>query len=394
MKTDRQILQLLNDLESDRIERTVSTNDTDKFAQAVCAFANDLPNHRQPGYLLIGVKDNGALSGLTVTDHLLLNLAALRSDGNVQPLPTINVERHYLPGGEVAVVEVFPSFLPPVRYRGQVWVRVGPRRAVATEQEERILSERRISYARTFDASPCMEAGIEDLALNVFDTYRSAAVAIDAIEANHRTLIEQLASLRFYDLVGDRPTYAGILVLGKNPRYFLPGAYVQFLRLPGISLVDEPVDQAEFSGDLRTLLDILRDKFRTLNQTSMIRQPDFTERLVSDYPEWAVRELLHNAVLHRDYQSNTPVRFYWYADRIEIQSPGGLYGEVTPATIERRNSYRNPVIAEAMKSLGYVNRFGYGIQRAQAELAKNGNPPAQYEVGDRVVAVNILRRSA
>jgi ATP-dependent DNA helicase RecG len=87
MITENQLKQLLSDLESDRVERTVSTSKTDKFAEAVCAFANDFPNHGQPGYLLIGVDDNGAPNGLRVTDDILKNLAALRSDGNIQPMP-------------------------------------------------------------------------------------------------------------------------------------------------------------------------------------------------------------------------------------------------------------------------------------------------------------------
>ncbi len=78
MLTEEQLKDLLSDLEADNIERTVSVSNTDKFGQAICAFANDLSNRRSPGYLLIGVKDNGALSGLTVTDELLQNLAAQR----------------------------------------------------------------------------------------------------------------------------------------------------------------------------------------------------------------------------------------------------------------------------------------------------------------------------
>jgi len=113
---------------------------------------------------------------------------------------------------------------------------------------------------------------------------------------------------------------------------------------------------------------------------------------VPDYPQIAVRELLLNAIMHRDYQSNTPVRFYWFADRIEIQSPGGLYGEVTWQTLDRASSYRNPVIAECMKSLGYVNRFGYGIQRAQALLEQNGNPPPEFQADDRTFLALIRRR--
>jgi ATP-dependent DNA helicase RecG len=393
MLTPQELRVLLADLESDRIERTISTRDTDKFAQAVCAFTNDLPNHRQPGYLVIGVNNQGQPIGLDVTDQLLQNLGALRSDGNIQPLPVIVVAKLSLEGGDVAVVEVQPSDLPPVRYKGQVWIRVGPRKAIASEQEERMLSERRIATARSFDTRPCPEANLKDLSLRLFEEYRAQVVAPDIIEANHRTIEEQLASLRFYDLQRDCPTMAGILLFGKNPRYFLPGAYVQFLRMPGITLTDTPVDQAEISGDLRTLLDSLRGRFRVYSATAMLRGESMTEHLVPEYPEWAAREILHNAVMHRDYQSNTPIRFYWFEDRIEIQSPGTLYGEVTPATITRVNSYRNPVIAEAMKALGYVNRFGYGIQQAEMALAENGNPPLDFTF-DRVINVVLRRRRA
>ncbi|MDR3201332.1 MAG: putative DNA binding domain-containing protein, partial [Spirochaetales bacterium] len=90
MLTQEELEKLIADLESDRVERTISTDNTDKFSQAVCAFANDYPNHRQPGYLLIGVEDKtGNLSGLNVTDKLLLNLGALRSDGNILPIPAL-----------------------------------------------------------------------------------------------------------------------------------------------------------------------------------------------------------------------------------------------------------------------------------------------------------------
>lgn len=388
------IKALLANLESDRVERTVSTTDTDKFAQAVCAFANDLPGHRQPGYLILGAHDKtGGLSGLKVTDQLLQNLAALRSDGNIQPLPALAIARVPFPDGELAVVEVTPADLPPVRYKGQVWVRVGPRKAIASEHEERMLAERRVAATTSFDASPCADASLDDLSLRLFEEYRAQVVAPDVIEANHRSIEEQLASLRFFDLKRGCPTHAGILLFGKNPRYFMPGAYVQFLRLPAEVLSETPVDQAEISGDLRTVLDAVRDKFRAANVSTMVRRDDMTERLVPDFPEVAFRELMNNAVLHRDYRSNTPIRFYWFSDRIEIQSPGALFGEVTADNFRRTNSYRNPVIAEAMKSLGYVNRFGYGIQLAEAELARIGSPPLEF-VFDRSISVAMRRRPA
>ncbi len=391
MLDEAQLTELLSDLESDRVERTEPVNNTDKFCQAICAFANDLPNHRAPGYLLVGVKDNGSLSGLSVTDQLLQNLGAIRSDGNVLPQPVMSVARFKLQGGDVAVVEVQPSDMPPVRYKGTIWVRIGPRKGTAHEQDERVLTEKRVARAHTFDVLPFPEANLADLSLRLFGEYRAQVIAPEVIEANHRTIEEQLASLRLFDLSKKCPTTTGILLFGNNPRFFLPGAYVQFLRFPGTTMTEMPVDQAEISGDMRTVLDGLRDKFRACNQVGMKPGKGFRDQLSPDYPEWAVRELLHNAVIHRDYQSNTPIRFYWFSDRIEIQNPGGLYGEVTPETIMSRNSYRNPVMAEALKVMGYVNRFGFGIQQAQKLLEENGNPPAEFSFEDRVAAVTIRR---
>lgn len=393
MLTPEFVLDLLTDLESDRIERTTSTGNTDKFAQAICAFGNDYPGHRKPGYLIVGANDDGSLAGLTVTDELLRNLGGIRADGNVLPPPAMSVEKVVLPGGEVAVVQVQPSTVPPIRYKGRVYIRTGPRKGIANEQEERILSERRASLITTFDAHPVHEATLTDLTMRLFDEYRMQVVDPDTIAANHRTTEEKLASLRCFDLTSGKPTVAGILLFGTNPRYFLPGAYVQFLKFPGASMTERPDDEKEISGDLRTIVETMRQKIVAHNLTPLSQGEGFRDQPRPDYPEWALRELFHNAIIHRDYQSTTPVRFYWFADRIEIQSAGGLYGEVTPETLTRRNSYRNPVLAEAMKSMDYVNRYGYGIQRAQELLVANGNPPAQFQIDDKVFLVTIRRRS-
>lgn len=392
MLNEEQLKALMAELESDTAERTESTNNTDKFGQAICAFANDLPNYRRPGYLLVGVKDNGTLAGIKVTDDLLKNLAGIRSDGNILPQPMMNVAKFSLPDGDVAVVEVHPSDLPPVRYKGRVHIRVGPRKAIANEQEERSLSERRVAQAKSFDAQPCSESTIADLALGQFDAYRRETVDAETIAANHRPLEQQLASLRLYDPDRHCATHAGLLVVGKNPRFFMPGAYVQYLELPGTSLTEVPVDQAEVAGDLQSVLKELLGRVRLLIKTSMVQLNPLQEKLVPNYPEGAIRELLMNAVMHRNYNSNSPIRFYVFADRVEIQNPGGLYGEATQANFPTRNSYRNPVIAEALKSLGFVNRFGYGVQRAQALLAENGNPAAEFEFDEHSVLVKIHKR--
>lgn len=390
MISQEELLELLGDLESDRIERTQSATSTDKLAQAVCAFANDLPQYGQPGYLIIGVDDQGHPTGFNVTDQLLQNLGALRSDGNILPQPAITVHKTALPDGDVAVVEVQPSDLPPVRYKGRVWIRVGPRKAVANEQEERILSERRISGALTFDALPCLDAALSDLSEERFAlVYRRKAVAEEVIAENNRPLAVQLASLRLYDLRHNCPTNAGILLLADHPTHWLSGAYVQFVLFGGGRPVDPVINEKQFKGNLSTLLQQLDMLLDLAIRQRPVFVTGFREEMRSDYPRLAVRELMLNAIMHRDYQSAAPVRFFWFDDHIEIYNPGGLYGAVSPDNFPNSTDYRNPLIAEAMRTLGYVNRFGIGVQRAQEALKINGNPAAEFHFDHYSVSVTM-----
>lgn len=387
---------LMGDLESDRVERTVSENDMDKYCVAVCCFANDFPQHHKPGFLLVGVTDKGKANGLHVTDKLLRTLGEIRANGNVQPLPAIMVYKLSLSdgSGDVAVVEVLPSDLPPVWYKGQVWIRVGPRRQIASETEEKILAERRTASARTFDAQPCGGSGLSDLSTDLFlNSYRNQAFSSEVIADNHRDIRLQLASLRFYDLRKDCPTHAGVLLFGKDPRYWLPGSYVQFVRCEGEQLGSPVMLEKEVHGDLLTVLRELDVLLTVQLQTRPEGATLLTERIVSDYPAPSVRELLLNAVMHRAYDSTAPIRFYWFKNRIEIQNPGSLYGEANPQNFPKQNAYRNPVIAEALKNLGYVNRFGQGIMRVQKALAEGGNPPAQFSFESTYFLVTIKTRS-
>ena len=103
------------------------------------------------------------------------------------------------------------------------------------------------------------------------------------------------------------------------------------------------------------------------------------EQMITTYPFRAIRELLNNAVMHRDYESNAAIKFFEFEDRIEIRNPGGLYGSARPDNFPYQNDYRNPVLAESLKILGYVNRFNRGIATAKADLANNGNPEPVFE---------------
>ncbi len=377
-----EILALLQSTENYRVERTISTANMDKFCEAICAFSNDLPDSRRKGYLLIGAYDNGQLSGLKVDDALLKKISAIRSDGNILPLPVMTVERLEFPEGDLLVAEVSPSLLPPVRYRGRVFVRIGPRRDIASEAEERILTERRMAYMATFDATPCLGATLDDLNLDyIKKQYLPAVVAPDILAEDSRDIKEQLSSIRLYDRTHDCPTYAAIILFGKNPRYYLPGAYIQYVRFAGNVIGGEVLNEKRFHGPLFQMLPALEsfvsDAIVTQRPVSVSL---FREKTVINYPNNALRELLMNACMHRDYQSNMPIRLYQFDDHIEIMNAGGLYGEARPENFPTVNDYRNPVVAEAMKEMKYVNMFNQGVRRVQDMLRENGNKKAEFDV--------------
>jgi len=392
--TEDELLTLFRLLESDRVERKESLVDRDRVRQAICALANDLPNHRQAGVIFIGQRDDLSCAGLKVDDLLLLTLAGFRSEGKLLPFPTMHVRKATFDGCEVAVVEVEPSDNPPVRFDGRTWIRVGPRRAIATAEEERRLVEKRRWGSLPFDAHGVRGAALDDLSLQRFQLeYLPAAVSPEVLAENQRTLDHQLRALRLIH-PDKTPTVTAILMLGLEPRRWIPGAYIQFLRIDGVNLTDAIIDQRELAG---TLADQLRqsDELVRLN----IRRPAVVGGAVRaespDYPEEAIRQLVRNAVLHRTYEGTAaPVRISWFSDRIEIQSPGGPYGQVTKASFGAPGvaDYRNPTIAEALKSLGFVERFGVGIAIARERLAANGNPPLEFTVEDAHILATVRPR--
>ncbi len=222
LPNDRELDLLRSDLESDRVERKRSAAERGKIRRNICAFANDLPAHDEPGVIFIGVEDDGRCANLEIGDRLLRTLADMRDDGNILPVPSFTVQKRFLSGCEVVALIVEPSRNPPVRYQGRVWIKVGPTVRQATPDEELRLSERRRAADRPFDSRPVRSASVEDLDLDRLKTgYLPLAVAPDELQENRRPLGQQLHSLRL--LVHDVPVWGAILGFGRDPRS-MPGS--------------------------------------------------------------------------------------------------------------------------------------------------------------------------
>lgn len=394
--SDDDLRSLLERGESDRVEFKSAVSG-DRIREAICAFANDLPDHRQPGVIFVGIDDDGIPTGFEITDEVLRQLSNMKGDGKIVPPPTMTVRKLTVDRTDIAVVIVQPADSPPVRLDGRIWVRTGPRRAIATAQDERVLNEKRRHKDRPFDIRPVPGTRVEDLDLHYFEAeYLPNAVAPDVLEANDRTREEQLASSKMITVEENREaTILGILAIGKSPLDYLPGAYIHFLRYEGKDTAGNIIDEMTIEGKIDDVLRRIEEKFAAHNR----RSADFTSAMKEvaryDYPPVALQQIMRNAVMHRTYENtNAPVRLTWYDDRVEIWSPGGPYGLVNQQNFgdPGMTDYRNPNLAECLRVLGWIQKFGAGIARTRTEMDKNGNPQPEFNVESTHVAVTLRAR--
>ena len=396
-KTDQELLEIIGRGEGERVEFCESHRNNDKFRKAICAFANDLPDSKEAGLLFIGVRDDGGIVGVPATNRLLATLGGLHTDGNILPPPSVSIETRRLENHDVVVIEVQPHSTPPVRADGVCWIRSGARRARANPEDERVLTEKRQWGDRPFDARPVTGATVErDIDMNRFRTeYLPAAVSRETLAENNRSDEHQMRALRLVD-GNNIPNATAILILGKQPTDWLPGACIQFARFAGTNITDSIADSRDVRGTLVDQLDEIL-KIVKINTVTRITVPGLKHVTQMNYPPEALREFLANAVIHRNYDgAYAPTRINWYDDRIEIISPGGLYGGVTLESLNSggRTDYRNPNLAIAMRSLGFMEQFGRGIPVAKKLLEENGNPAPKFKVEHGFFIVTVYKAEA
>ena len=393
--TDEQLVQIIAGGESDRVEfkESLGGESPRRIREAICAFANDLPDHQEPGYVVIGVNNKGGLVGAAVTDEMIRQLADMKSDGQIVPPPSMTVEKRTLEGRQVALVTVQVSDSPPVRCRGVIRIRTGSRRDIATAQDERILNERRARGISPFDVLPIPTTGLSDLDLIRFQyEYLERAFSQEVLLTNERSLEEQLAATKMIASANNPlATVLGILTIGKHPQDYLPGAYIQFLRVAGNEWGDDVADSEKIQGTFPDMLRRVNDKLKAHNRLAVDFLSGPVERSTATYPIEALLQFVYNAVMHRTYEgTNSPVRVYWFNDHIEIISPGGPYGQVTVENFGQMvTDYRNRNLADAMKTLGFVRYFGSGLTTARNLLEDAGNPEPTFRVDNNFVTVTV-----
>ena len=246
-----------------------------------------------------------------------------------------------------------------------------------------------------FDMRPAESASLDDLDVEFLrDHYLPSAVDHNVLASNARSFGQQLRSLRL--VRGDVPTWGALIAFAQNPLAFVPGASVQFQRLDGNVVTAPILSKHTLSGRLDDVVRRLNELIGLNVATRTIVAGTPAEQRRPDYPVDALRQLAYNAIMHRSYEgTRVPARVYWYSDRVEIASPGGLYGLTAPENFgEGDTDYRNPLLAEIMANLGFGWRFGRGIPLAREALSANRNPMPEFRLEREDVTATVRASEA
>lgn len=214
---------------------------------------------------------------------------------------------------------------------------------------------------------------------------RAVSVKPNLINLDKRTLI-RLNGLADKD---NQPTVCGIMLFGKYPQYLSPNLDVVAVVCATEHYAEESKDGFRFLVNKRldgTIWQMVETSINFVQQnmkTKTIIDEAGQRKDVSEYPIKAIREIILNALIHRDYSihtENEPVRIEMYPDRIEISNPGGLYGRLSIDELgKKKGDVRNPFMAAALEILSQTENRYSGIPTIYAEMKKAGLPEPNFE---------------
>jgi len=336
--------------------------------RTLCALAN-----AKGGEVWIGVGDDGTIVGAPVGEESLRDWAnKIREELGI----TARLELGEVEGKPVVRIAVEESLFKPVRYRGRAYVRSGSTDRIATDEEEtRWVLER---TGQTWDALPEPRARWEHLDSERIKRFRRLCNLkgrrLIPEEEDDQTVLRKLGLLT----EEGAPTRAAILLFGEDPHKFYLNAVVKVGRFRSPTLI---VDDREIYGTLFEQVEEIMRYFREHLQTRYEFTGEPAREVIWEYPLEALREAVINAVIHRDYLDSGHIQIRWYDDHLIILSPGTLPPPMTLEDLKRphRSALRNRLIAEMFYYIGWIERWGTGIQKILDECKKAGLPEPEWE---------------
>lgn len=402
-----ELLELIRNNENSGVEFKRDDVHPESLAKELCALANF-----EGGHVLLGVEDNGNITGLTrdtrKAEEWVMNICR----GDALRPPLIPYWETVEDNGRIVGVVSLPADLPDKPYKAkrgnawQVFIRRGSVSVEASREEEARLYQS--AGLLRYDIRPVVGTSLNDLDLRRLRAYFQHVREQDTPDEEDRLQWERLLVNTDF-MVEDRnrsiATVGGILLFGLNPNRWLPQSGITAVAYEGEERDYAAREDARLRGPLTPLV----DGMRSIVDNGLIDQAvNFVNRNIrhsaslagarredkSDYPMEAVREAIVNAAAHRDYTiAVADIEVAIFSDRIEIISPGRLPNTVT--VDKMRSGYRatrNELVKEVLRDYRYVDARGLGVPRKIVRLMQqeNGTEPGLVEDDERF-AVTLYR---
>jgi len=390
--THDQLLDLVADLQAHACElddlevKTARGGTPAHLYEDISGFANC-----DGGVLVFGLDERRGFEVVGVAHPQQLQSDIATSAAQLSPQPVVAVSRQLVDGKEVVVAEV--DALPPSRRPAHLkskdethaWVRVGnSTQRMSPYQVFGYLSAR---SQPTLDEEAIIAASLDDLdgdGLAAFlERLRRERPRARFLRPTQEETLAALGVVRESEGVM-RPTLGGLLSFGGYPQQFEPQLVITFMQFAGINEQDKGprgerfIDNQKFEGPVLEMVD--EAEAHIVSRIATAARIDGLLRTdIPEYPRAAIREALVNALAHRDYSGyvrGSQVQVKLFADRLEVRSPGGLFGDVTVETLEERQSTRNRRLMQLLEYQGLVENRGSGIDSMIAEMrAAHMEPP-------------------
>lgn len=357
--------------------------DPQLLAEHLVAFANS-----DGGTIILGLEPNGRRAGGVYAEELEQSLRA--AERLCRPVVATGWEQWEEQGGPVFAISVPRSPELHSLPDGRVLVRTGSDNRPLGGEEIRQLAATKSSG--DFETEPVAGAAWDDLDPAVIEQYLSKRQERQrrAITAGPR---EVLAEIGAVDANGT-PTTSGILLFGKAPQRFFPQSGLVFVKFIGT----EPRGKDglagygrrdEVNGPLaRVIESAWQIVYEEMSVGAVVKGLEREE--ITEYPPFAVREALVNAVCHRDYRlKGRRIEIRMYSDRLEVISPGGLPGFITVDNIVEEHFSRNPRLVSGLFQWGYIEELGLGIDRMIEDMVSLGHPPPLFKSAPYAFSVTL-----
>jgi len=350
----KDLKNLISRGESEKLEFKKSVADMKAIIRTIVAFSNS-----SGGKIIIGVADSGGLAGVKIGRDTVENLTnQILQNTDPKAHPRISMEK--INGKNIIVIAVKESSDHLVLAFGRPFKRVGKSTVKMSKDEyENLILEKHKAKIR-FDNQICQAANFKDIDwVFVKDEFIPLYEEISErkIVSSPQSVLTSLGSIK-----GKKPTNAGILLFGKNPQSFFMNAYIALARYKGKEIGAERLDYKEFNGNLFQQIDscdrYLKEHIAIM---SKILPYQVQRQDIPEYGLFSIRELITNAVCHRDYENqHTKIIIKMFSDKLEFFNPGGLPEDITPKNIAEKQYSRNPVITKALAKLKYIEELGEG----------------------------------